>query len=179
MRYIHSCGIVHRDLKPSNILIRDQWRALIGDFGSSRFVYDDGTLTPVESPQPAATVHYAAPEMLEDSTDHTLKVDVFAFGLILFEILVGRPVFARSLFPMEVIRKLKARDLPAIPIDQCGSLMSNLIGRCWLKDPSSRPSFEAILCEFQMNHFRIVPGADSARITDVVLGILKWESEAV
>jgi serine/threonine protein kinase len=171
MRYVHSRGIVHRDLKPSNILIRDECRALIGDFGSSRFDRDEGTQTS----QSIGTLHYAAPEMMEESGDWARPVDVFAFGLILFEILVGKPVFAKSLYPLEVVRKLRSGKLPEIP-DKCGQLMHNLISRCWSKEPSSRPSFDDILREFQASRFEILPGADSAKIEEIVSGVLTWEA---
>jgi TPR repeat protein len=68
MRFVHFRGIVHRDLKPSNVLLRGDGRALIGDFGSSRFTWDPATLTP-PSEGPSATVHYAAPDMIEEEAE--------------------------------------------------------------------------------------------------------------
>jgi serine/threonine protein kinase len=60
MRFMHSRGFIHQDLKPSNILINDQGRVVIGDFGSSRNVNAD--ITPVGG----GTLQYAAPELGEE-----------------------------------------------------------------------------------------------------------------
>jgi serine/threonine protein kinase len=87
MRFVHSQGIMHRDLKPSNILINDLGQTLIGDFGSSRYEWDDATLT-----GGAGTVNYAAPEQFRDEGT-TNKVDIFSFASILYEIYVGSAVF--------------------------------------------------------------------------------------
>jgi tRNA A-37 threonylcarbamoyl transferase component Bud32 len=172
MRFVHFRGIVHRDLKPSNILICRNGRALIGDFGSSRFTSDYATLTGVE-----ATVYYAAPEMFVDTEELTPKVDVWAFGLILFEIVAGFAVFERSLAPFEVIRQLRSRHRPIIP-EECGEYMDGLIRRCWSDDAAARPSFDDILREFQAREFAILPGLNCDEICGAVERVLTWECTA-
>jgi serine/threonine protein kinase len=89
MKYIHSRGYIHQDLKPDNIMINEHGQALIGDFGACRPKNEDCTPVPE-----AGTVHYAAPELYDDRIRPTPTVDVFSFGLILYEILVGVPVFS-------------------------------------------------------------------------------------
>jgi hypothetical protein len=172
MRFVHFREIIHRDLKPSNIFIRENGRALIGDFGSSRFTNDDGTLT-----GESGTVHYAAPELFQEHAELTGKVDVWGFGMILYEIVSGFPVFATSLSPFDVIRQIRCHYRPIIPME-CGGYMEGLIGRCWSDDPSLRPSFEEILREFQDREFAILPGVDCAAIRGAVEGVLTWESDA-
>jgi TPR repeat protein len=172
MRFVHWNGIVHRDLKPSNILLRANGRALIGDFGSIRFESDDGTPT-----GESGTVHYAAPELFQESAALSGKVDVFAFGLILYEIVSGFPVFPRSLQPFEVIRKIRRGYRPAIS-DECGDYMAGLIRRCWSDDPSSRPSFDEILADFQAHDFKILRDVQWEEIRDAVDRVLRWEFDA-
>jgi serine/threonine-protein kinase TNNI3K len=173
MRYVYSRGIIHRDLKPSNVLITEDWRARVGDFGSSRFADDDATLTGA-----TGSVHYAAPELFEDTTTECLpQVDVWSFGLIVFEVLVGRPVFASSESPFQVIRRHRNGEMPAIPA-RCGEFMQKLIPRCWSKDPSLRPAFDEILREFRAVNFGIIPNAQASLISEAVSGVLAWESEA-
>jgi serine/threonine protein kinase len=168
MRALHSKGFMHRDLKPSNILINNQGHALIGDFGTSRRESDDHTLT-----LEAGTVHYAAPEMFREEP-YTNKVDVFSFGSILYEIIVGSPVFARDEPPFPVMRQLLAGDMPRVP-DLCGEFMQGLINRCWSQNPECRPSFDEILEEFRVRSFAIFPDANGNTLREYVCGVLAWE----
>jgi TPR repeat protein len=179
MRFVHSRGLIHRDLKPSNVLIRWSGRALIGDFGSSRFKCDDGTLTPRSEPDAGSsvTVHYAAPELFDSDAELRPEVDVWAFGLILYEMLAGSAVFPVSLSPFDVIRQLRRQHRPIIP-KECGEYMDGLIRRCWSTDPSSRPSFDAILREFRDRQFAILPGAECKEIWSAVYDVVQWESDA-
>jgi serine/threonine protein kinase len=172
MRYVHSKHIIHKDLKPSNILVTGAGRALIADFGTSRFEFEDATLTP-----DSGTVRYAALELFEDNVTCTPKVDTFSFGLILFEILCDRPAFPNSMGQFEVIRALRQENMPPIP-DSCGSLMQGLISRCWSKDPALRPSFPEIFDLFQSRDFAILPGADAAAIENAVAEVLAWETRS-
>jgi serine/threonine protein kinase len=134
-------------LKPSNILISATWRALIGDFGSSRFEADNATLTPE-----GGTVRYAAPEQFEANTACTPKVDVFSFGLILYELLVGEPVFPVSMSPFAVSRAHRDGTRPSIP-DSVGAFMQQLIDRCWSTNPGKRSQIQEIVPEYRADTF--------------------------
>jgi hypothetical protein len=171
MRCVHSHGILHRDLKPSNILLNDFGYPLIGDFGASRYENDDATPT-----GEAGTLYYAAPEMFKEEIP-TTKVDVFSFGLILYEILVGSPVFPLSMAPFAIMRCILSSDMPEIPAS-CGEMMQELIKRCWSMNPAARPSFDEIFAESQANNFDIVPGANSNTVRDYARGILAWEARS-
>jgi serine/threonine-protein kinase CTR1 len=168
MRFVHANGFVHLDLKPSNILINSLGHALIGDFGTSRLEIDDSRLT-----TDTATVNYAAPEMFEEG-DSTNKADVFSFGLVLYEILIGSAVFPSSRKDMEVMGCILAGDMPEIPA-KCGQFMQNLISRCWSPNPEDRPSFDEILEEFRKCDFAIVPDADPGELRPRAWGIIAWE----
>jgi hypothetical protein len=172
MRFVHSREIIHLDLKPSNILINAAGRALIGDFGSSRFGQGDGTGNGHHG-----TVHYSAPELFEEPVEYSSKADVFSFGFILYEIMTGRPVFDSSLLGFPVIRKLRNGERPDIP-EGCGEFMGSLIRRCWSDDPSFRPTFDDILREFQSRNFCILPNANGCVISDTVIEVLRWESRS-
>lgn len=107
---IHGVGVLHKDLKPANILIAGDDSPLIrlADFGSGRLldaalldryrVTDPGSLDPQASLDDArsGTLAYRAPELIGDALP-TMKSDVFALGLILFQLVVGD--FKRSLAP--------------------------------------------------------------------------------
>jgi serine/threonine protein kinase len=172
MRDIHSRGLIHRDLKPGNIFISADGHSLIGDFGTSRFEFDDATLT-----SDTGTPHYAAPELFQETTPYTTKVDVFSLGSVMYEIILGFPVFPSSLQPFPIMRQVLAGDMPPVPIE-CGKFMQGLIRRCWAKNPEERPSMHEIFNEFQSNQFEIVPGAMSDTVREYVLGVIAWETSS-
>jgi serine/threonine protein kinase len=156
-------------LKPSNILINARGEAMIGDFGAARATWEDRTLT-----QDAGTINYAAPELFDENQCTTSKVDVYSFGLVLFEILTGEAVFPFDMYPFQVIRRLIAGQFPVVP-ETCGNLMQELIQWCWARNPEDRPSFSDSVSDFQSADFMIVPGADRRLVGDYIRGILTWE----
>jgi serine/threonine protein kinase len=172
MIFVHSSGFIHRDLKPGNILLNKHGEAMIADFGTTRSDQNDYTSRPE-----TGSVHYAAPEQFQDEFEYTKKVDVFAFGSIVYEILVSCAVFPSSMEPFPVMRPLLKGEMPTIP-DKCRSFMKNLISRCWSKAPEKRPSFDEILNEFQAANLAIIPGADPKPIHNFLTGVLAWEARS-
>ncbi|CAN6229700.1 unnamed protein product [Urochloa humidicola] len=85
--YLHGLSeeVIHRDLKPSNILLDDNWRAKIADFGTAK-VFIDGQSNPTQ----VQTAGYTAPEYAAQGPSMTLKCDVYSFGIVLLEIISGQ-----------------------------------------------------------------------------------------
>jgi serine/threonine protein kinase len=158
MRYVHSHGILHRDLKPANILLDGWWRGKISDFGLSRALSAQG-LPSVD----IGTPFYAAPEQIAGLYDR--KVDVFALGLIIYQMLGCDPD------PWQIRKGI----CPSIP-EAFGPIMQWLIPRCWSLDPSARPSFDEIFDQFVGCGFAILPGADSKEIRESVCEVLTAEA---
>jgi serine/threonine-protein kinase len=170
MRFVHSRKIIHGDLKPSNILLDGERQAWIADFGASRWVSADWTPTESET----GTVRYAAPELFEEDGNRTTGSDIFSFGSIVYEMLVGRPVFDGTESAFAVLKRLRNGDLPRIPATY-GRLVENLISQCWQKDQASRPSFAYIFLLFSTCDFNIIPGVDASAIRRFCDSILGWE----
>lgn len=103
LQYLHSQNIIHRDLKPENLLVDADDVLKIADFG---------WCVRVERAEPVqrrftfcGTMDYLAPEMLQQSGhDHTL--DIWACGILLYEMMVGRPPFQTSNYPVLISRIL-------------------------------------------------------------------------
>jgi hypothetical protein len=172
MRYVHSRDIIHRDLKPHNILLKKNWRAVICDFGISQFEHPEGRQT-----VDAGSVGYFAPEQLVENYPPRKEADVFAFGLVLYEILTRQPVFPETWSDLQVRKCLRSGKFPAVP-GRFGSVMQDLIGRCWSIDSGARPSFAGILSEFESHNFGILPGADRFAIEQAVSEAVAWEAHA-
>jgi serine/threonine protein kinase len=154
MKFIHSQGALHRNLKPSNLFVTDDGCLQIGDLAFCRFLKSEAQLTA----QPG-TAHYQAPEIYEEEP-YTEKVDVFAFGLILYEILALKPVFPPALPPQKVMKKLISEHFAVIPDDWLPSV-KELLNRCWRNNPRSRPTFDEIASYLKDHSFQIGLGVDA------------------
>jgi hypothetical protein len=102
-------------------------------------------------------------------------VDVYSFGLVLYEILTESAVFPGSLRPFEVIKKIRKQEYPPVPTE-FGPLMQSLIRQCWSPKPNNRPSFEQIFNKFQSMNFSILPGANDILVHKYVSDVLEWET---
>jgi serine/threonine protein kinase len=137
------------------LFIDDVGHLLIGCFEESRFA---GT----ELTRQVGSPHYMAPEMYEEGC-YSDKVDVFSFGLILYEMLTRKPVFAKELRPQQVMRRVLSSSRALIP-DTIPAPISQLIEDCWHDDPAVRPSFERIFKRLAAVTFLVVPGADVCEV---------------
>jgi serine/threonine protein kinase len=113
LEYLHSRGIVHRDLRPQKVLLDFDWNVRITGFGRSF----SPTVAEIPSPKTDEFPKFlsrdwrdVAPECFENES--CLKSEVFSFGMILYEVIVGEPVLPPELGRMHVVAKVFAhRDL--------------------------------------------------------------------
>ncbi|XP_073304176.1 serine/threonine/tyrosine-protein kinase HT1-like [Primulina huaijiensis] len=138
MEYIHSNGVVHRDLKPENILITGDFHLKVSDFG----IACEESHCHLESADPG-TYRWMAPEMIKRKK-YGRKVDVYAFGLVLWELLAGNVPF-KDMTPIQAAFAVVNKNFrPNFPAD-CPPAMKALIEQCWCPKPDKRPEFSQIV----------------------------------
>ncbi len=136
LEHAHANGLVHRDLKPGNLIERDDGTVKIADFGIARAV--EGTAL-TEAGTIVGTAAYLAPEQAEAGTI-TPGTDLFALGVVLYELLTGRqPWKVDSLAALAGRRDASPPELPA----GTPSGLRTAIERCLQPDPEDRPSSAA------------------------------------
>ncbi|MCP3756333.1 serine/threonine-protein kinase [Streptomyces sp. TBY4] len=136
----HADGVVHRDLKPANVLVdeRDgQMKPMLTDFGIARLADSPGLTRTHEF---VGTPAYVAPESAE-GRPQTSAVDIYGAGILLYELLTGRPPFAGGT-ALEVLHRHLSEE-PQRPPNVPEPLWT-VIERCMRKEPYERPSAETL-----------------------------------
>ncbi len=151
LEYAHGEGVVHRDIKPANIL-RSGTYALVTDFGVAKALNAATTSSGMTSTGMAiGTPAYMAPEQLagDPAADH--RIDIYALGLLAYELLNGRSPFAAST-PQRVLAAVLTQDVPPL-IDVRPDVprwLSDIVMICLSKDPADRPeSANAVLAALE------------------------------
>ncbi|MEV5862859.1 Stk1 family PASTA domain-containing Ser/Thr kinase [Streptomyces sp. NPDC052071] len=132
----HLAGFVHRDMKPENVLIGDDGRVKVADFGLVRAV---GTATDTTGSL-LGTVSYLAPEQIEQGTADT-RSDVYACGVVLYEMLTGGKPHGGDTAAQVIYQHLN-EDVPA-PSDAVPGLaagLDELVAAATARNPDLRPS---------------------------------------
>jgi serine/threonine protein kinase/tetratricopeptide (TPR) repeat protein len=145
LAYAHKHGIVHRDIKPENVLLAEGI-AMVADFGVARAlsaattVADErGTLTQVGTQ--IGTPAYMSPEQAAGDPDVDFRADLYAFGVMAYELLAGEhPFAAKRSAQALVIAHLTEQPQPlATRTTEVAPMLSTLIMQCLGKDPIDRP----------------------------------------
>ncbi|MDE3129223.1 MAG: protein kinase, partial [Gemmatimonadota bacterium] len=143
----HALGIAHRDIKPENVLLSGG-AAVITDFGIAKAISAARVRGPADAPAETltqigvslGTPAYMAPEQAaaDPSTDH--RADLYALGVVMYEMLAGRP-----LFDARTAHELVAAHLGQVPVPisarraDTPPALAELVTRCLAKDPGLRP----------------------------------------
>jgi serine/threonine protein kinase len=131
----HGLGVIHRDLKPANVMIDGRGDARITDFGLAGLAEDLKTKREV-----SGTPAYMAPEQFE-GVQATHKTDLYALGLILYEIFTGKRLFD-SQSVGEIARQHRSAVSHSLSLEtkDINAAAQRLILRCLEKEPEKRPS---------------------------------------
>ncbi|AUX45504.1 uncharacterized protein SOCE26_069960 [Sorangium cellulosum] len=163
----HDQGIIHRDLKPENVLVRRDGRAIVADFGLARGVLAQPSIVG----SIAGTPSYMSPEQLRGEPLGPTS-DIFALGILGFELLTGRSPFgagAPATVMSAILRDAPQRlEAPALP-EGAARALDELLARALRKRPEERfpsaGSFEAALGAVLADLCRAIDGATATAKT--------------
>src|SRR5206468_8913153 len=145
--YLHDHGVVHRDLKPANLFM-EEGTVKIGDYGLAKLITPSHGSEHSES---IGTCHYMAPEI--GSGKYHKPIDVYAIGVILYEMLTGRVPFDGETVNEVLMKHLTARpDLSMLP-----EPYRTTVARALAKDPNQRPG----------RVYDLLPAQDAPRAPEV------------
>jgi serine/threonine protein kinase len=177
MCFLHSESVIHLDLTPNNILLNWDWTVRICDFGHS---------LSIDHPEPILSIHQGATEPWRNLDYRYLapecykgvivpESDVFSFGLILYELIIGRPVFPKCMGSYKIEMILQSDDWQLSIQDDVILSTAKLIRDCLAIDYRERPSFFEILGRLKSNQFKLMTGVNSAEIANFVDTIEAYE----
>ncbi|HVS15448.1 MAG TPA: protein kinase [Thermoanaerobaculia bacterium] len=161
LRYAHAQGVIHRDIKPSNIRILENHRVKVMDFGIAKLKDQESQLT--QTGMALGTVAYMSPEQLKgEKVDH--RVDIFSFGVLAYELLVGkRPFHAESVSTL--FYQLLHEDPPAIEDAEIPAELKAVVVKCLAKTLDVRyKGFDDVLADLES--VQSLVGDDQEAITD-------------
>ena len=148
MAYLEQQHYLHCSLAARNILVGDGKICKITDFKRCQKVAIGGNKIPPKSQVP---YKWTAPDVFT-TNDYTIKSDVWSFGVLLYEIVTrGRPPYSHMTNKAAVSATQSGHRMPRP--EGCPQGAYDMMLKCWAKDPSNRPSFEAI--EWQLEEFFI------------------------
>ena len=143
VKYLHEHNIIHRDIKPENILLDQNYRVKLSDFGWSNFCNPDEKRKTF-----CGTPEYLSPEMVM-KLPHDYRVDIWSLGVLLFECLAGYPPFTGQ-NEIELFRNIKQLKIKW-PID-FPPLAKNLVSKILKINPEEILSLDEILKHSWFHH---------------------------
>ncbi|XP_058223115.1 serine/threonine-protein kinase STY13-like [Rhododendron vialii] len=156
MEYVHGLGLIHRDLKSDNLLISADRSIKVADFGVARIEVQTEGMTPE-----TGTYRWMAPEMIQHRP-YTQKVDVYSFGIVLWELITGMLPFQNMTAVQAAFAVVNKGVRPIIPND-CLPVLCEIMTRCWDGNPNIRPHFTEVVRMLEIAETEIMTTVRKAR----------------
>jgi serine/threonine-protein kinase len=155
LAYAHRQGIVHRDIKPENVLL-SEGTAMVADFGVARAIREATTFVGgtaiTQTGTQIGTPGYMAPEQAAGDPDVDFRADLYAFGVMAYELLAGRHPFAerQTAYALIVAHMTETPSEITTHATQVTPSAASIVMQCLGKDPAQRPeSASAVLAALE------------------------------
>jgi beta-lactam-binding protein with PASTA domain/predicted Ser/Thr protein kinase len=133
-RFAHQRGIVHRDIKPHNVIVDDEGRAKVTDFGIARAAASEMT----ETGSIMGTAQYLSPEQAQGHPVDA-RSDLYSIGIVLYELLTGSPPFDAESTVTIALKQVSEEPVPPMQLDPAVSpALDAVVMRALRKDPDAR-----------------------------------------
>ncbi|MFF0268896.1 protein kinase [Kribbella sp. NPDC004536] len=174
LQAVHAAGIIHRDLKPANVLVTSDGTAKLADFGISRPLWAEATLTDSSS---VGTPTHLAPEVA-NGNEPTAASDVFSLGAVLYSALEGHSPYGDNPNPLAVLRRAARGELEPL---RHGGALTPVVNSMLAVDPADRPTIDQVVQALTdtpptpINRPRkrwVIPAAAAGVAVVAVLGVL-------
>jgi serine/threonine protein kinase len=149
IEFLHICKISHGDLKSMNVLLTSDFVSKICDFGAAIQRLNSTAIMGSKAGAAATlqyTLHYSAPELLVGSAANS-KTDMYAFGIIMYELLTCKTPFEgvnASLLPHLIVKEGLRPQVPHPQTSQFPPAFFDVMQLCWHPDPALRPTAQAV-----------------------------------
>ncbi|KAG8898713.1 hypothetical protein FRB99_007198 [Tulasnella sp. 403] len=166
--YLHERNIIHGDVKASNVLVSNEVHAVMCDFGLSR----PTAAQTAPGLKGAGTLRWQSPE-LWDNSPKSFKSDVYAFGIMIYEVLSGKEPFhhckghANLLTAIIQKNERPPRQPETSPSGENWSYLWDIAERCWAKEPTARPTMHLVLRWLNERTTSVTPTASEADLQGV------------
>ena len=173
LAHAHGHGVVHRDIKPENVLLSGG-HAMVVDFGIAKALGQARDAAPLTMEgMSVGTPVYMAPEQASGEGEIDHRVDLYAVGAVLYEMLAGVPPFVGTL--QHVVMEKLAKDAPSLAPRRpdAPAALVRLVAKCMAREPAARPQrADAMLVELRaISASATVGAAPRARAALVVGGV--------
>jgi len=143
LTHLHEQNILHRDLKSPNVLLGDNNRAKLTDFGLAKMKSANQITQTAAGEKAQGTVAWMAPELFKRRSKFTNKADIYSLGVLFWEIAARKVPFADASTQEVLVEWVKDGETEDIPEDTPPAFGA-LIKSCWQKNPDERPDINQV-----------------------------------
>jgi serine/threonine protein kinase len=169
--WVHKHGVIHRDIKCANVLVTEDGRVQLCDFGVAGIIETkfDKRSTFIGTP------NWMAPELFDPSSSYGTEVDIWAFGSMVYEIASGLPPNVVPGLDISQLGSYLKSHIPRLEGDQYSDELKDLVAFCLEEDPARRPTIEAVQQHsYILNTEAAYP---TAGLANLVKAYRLWESQ--